>query len=158
MIIGHLNDRMFANWALDPTDAVAVAHLNDCEACRKEAVDFSGKLAAFREALAAASESSTLKWVEPDARQSEPRRESLGLEILIWAPRLVLATLVVALALMSFRPKPVAPPPAAHVDDQALMTQIEEDLSRPAPQALAAAEVSWTDTNQASDTNQKAEH
>ncbi len=158
MITGHLQDRTFANWAMDPTDAVAVVHLNECESCRKEAVEFRDSLGAFREALVAASESCTLKWVGPDGREFEPRRESLTLEILTWAPRLVLATLVVALALVTFRPKPVAPPPAANVDDQALMTQIEQDLSRPAPQALAAAEVSWNDSNQASDTNPKAEH
>lgn len=158
MMTGHLDERTFSNWALDPTDAVAVAHMNECEACRKEAVDFRSRVTGFREALGAASEARPLEAVRPDARDLEPQRSSLGLEILTWAPRLVLATLVLGFAMMSFRPKPIATPPAAHVDDQALMTEIEEDLSRPAPEALAAAEVSWTDTNQASDTNQKAEH
>ncbi len=158
MITGHLQERSFANWALDPTDAVAVAHMNECEACRKEAVDFRNSVAAFRQALVEAGEARPLAWTAPGAREFRPRRESFTLEILTWAPRLVLASLVVAFAIFTYRPKPATPPAAARVDDQALMVQIEEDLSRPAPQALAAAEVSWTDTNPTSDTNQEVEH
>ena len=156
MITGHLQERTFASWALDPTDAVAVAHLNECDACRKEAVDFRGSITAFREALLAAGEGRRLEWTAPVPRKPESRNDSVPLAILTWAPRLVLATLVVAFAIITHLPKPVAPPAPAQTDDQALMLRVEEDLDRSAPQALAPAEFIVSEANQTGGTNQNA--
>jgi predicted anti-sigma-YlaC factor YlaD len=152
MITGHLQDRTFASWANDPTDAVATAHLNECEACRKEAVDFRGKLSAFREAILEAGEARRLDWTIP--AEAETRPSPLRLAILTWAPRLVLTTMLVLFAFLSFRPKPVAPPSPAQSDDQALLLSVDESLSRSVPKALAPVEYMVSEANQSSDTDQ----
>ncbi len=156
MIIGHLQERSFADWAMDPTDALAVAHLNQCEACRKEAVDFRNRIAAFREALFVAGDERRLAWAAPAA--PELRWMAISDAVRKWVPRLVMATLVVAFAMVTYRPRPVAPPPSTEVDDQTLMMHIDEDLSRPAPEALAPAEVAWSETDETPATNRKAGH
>jgi hypothetical protein len=158
MIAGHLQDRTFARWALDPTDAVAVAHLNQCDVCRKEAVDFRGQISAFREALLATGEGRRLEWTAPAPGVSVVRHISVPLAILTWAPRLVLATLVLAFAILVYRPRPAPPPVQTGLDDQALMLSVEEDLNRSAPQALAPADIGWSETKDMTGSNQKAEH
>ncbi len=152
MIAGHLQDRSFASWALDSTDGVAVAHLNQCDACRKEAVDFRRQISAFREALLAAGEGRRLEWTAPAPGVSVP------LAILTWAPRLVLATLILAFAILVYRPSPAPPPVQTGLDDQALMLSVEEDLNRSAPQALAPADIAWSEIKEMNGSNQKAEH
>jgi len=154
MITGHLQERTFANWVLDPTDAVAVAHLNECDACRKEAVDFRRRLGAFREAILVAGEERRLDWTAPAEAKARP--SSFPLTLLTWAPRLVLATLVVAFAIATFRPTPVAPPVPAQSDDQALLLSVDEALSRSAPRALAPAEYMVYQANQSGNTNENA--
>ncbi|MGE5325489.1 MAG: hypothetical protein ACM3NO_00505, partial [Deltaproteobacteria bacterium] len=152
MITGHLQERTFASWAHDPTDALAVAHLSECEACRKEAVDFRRKLTAFREAIVALGEERPLEWSVPSDAQA--RRSLLPLAIMTWAPRLVLATLVLAFAILTFRPKPAPPPAPTPSDDQALLLSVDEALSRSVPKALAPVEYMVSEANQSGDTNE----
>lgn len=154
MMIGHLQERTFASWALDPTDAVAVAHLNECDACRREAVDFRSRLTAFREALLVAGDQRRLEWAAPV--ESETRHISLPLAILTWAPRVVLATILLAFAIVTYRPKPVAPPVSADANDEALLLSINDDLNRNVPKALAPAEFIVSEANESGGTNQKA--
>jgi hypothetical protein len=156
MIARHLQERQFANWVLDPTDGVAVAHLNECDACRKEAVDFRGSIAAFREALLTAGEGRRLEWKAPAPGKPETRDFSMPLAVLTWAPRLVLATLVLAVTIMTYMPNPAAPPAPAQTDDQALLLSVDEALNRSVPQALAPAEFIVAEANQSGGTNQNA--
>lgn len=153
MITGHLQERTFASWAHDPTDAVAVAHLNECDACRREAVDFRRRLTAFREAILVAGEARRLGWAAPAEAGARP--SSLLLTILTWAPRLALATLAFAFAIVGFRPRPVAPVPT-QPDDQALLLSVDESLSRSAPKALAPVEYMVSEANQSGETNENA--
>jgi anti-sigma factor RsiW len=155
MIIGHLQERTFANWALDPTDAIASAHLDQCEACRREMVEFRRKLATFRESLFAVSESQSLTWTAP--AQSEVRRHSFSNVILTWGPRVVLATLLLAFAIVTHRPRPAVAPVSSDASDQALLLSINDDLSRSVPEALAPAEVLVSQTNSRASANQEAE-
>lgn len=154
MMTGHLQERTFASWVHDPTDAVAVAHMNECDACRREAVDFRRRLTSFREAILAAGEARRLEWAAP--AEAEARSPSMLLTILTWTPRLVLTTLVLAFAIVTFRPRPVAPPIPTQSDDRALLLSVDESLSRSAPKALAPAEYMVSEANQSGDTNENA--
>jgi hypothetical protein len=155
MITGHLQERTFANWALDPTDAVAIAHLDQCEACRREAVEFRRKLVTFRESLFAVSESQRLTWAAP--AQSEVRRHSFSNVILTWAPRVVLATLLLAFAIATHRSRPAVAPVSSDASDQALLLSINEDLDRSVPEALTPAEILVSETNEFGSTNSNGE-
>ena len=145
MTIGHLEERTFANWALDPTDENAVAHLNECDTCRKEAVEFRSDLATFREALVTASERQLPSWTAPVADEM-PGIRFPGI-VHRWAPRVALAALLLTAAMVLHRPRPAVVTSANDVSDQVLLLSINDDLNRTAPEALAPAEVFLSQTN-----------
>lgn len=145
MTIGHFQERTFAKWALDPTDADAVTHLNECEACRKEALDFRRNVATFREALIIASERQLPGWTAPVP--DEILSSTFPGIARRWAPRAALAALLLAAAMVLQSPQPAVVPTTNDASDQALLLSINDDLSRSVPEALAPADVLLSQAN-----------
>ena len=134
----HLSDIALAEWLQGEEDSAALEHLEACEACRKEAVDFRGKLGAFREAFVADSEAREFKWARPADKPATWRPAWSAL--LVWSARAALAACVLAAVLWMRSPKPAPAPAPSDAADNALLERIQADLSRQAPQALEPAE------------------
>lgn len=142
---GHLKDSVFAAWALDPGHENAIGHLEVCDECRREAVDFRQAMGALREGLHRTAEGRELSWMRP------AKSEDSSLEHGEWRllPRMVsVATLALILVLVTLAPRVPAPAPQAAASDTAdneLLLQIQQDLNRRAPEALAPAEMLFAD-------------
>lgn len=134
----HLSDTALAEWLEGEGDSAAIEHLEACEPCRKEAVDFRGKLGAFRAALFAEGERRQLQWTRP-AEAPATWRPAWG-TILAWSARAALAACVLAAVLWMRSPRPAPAPAPSDAADNALLENIQNDLSRQAPQALEPAE------------------
>jgi hypothetical protein len=134
----HLSDIALAEWLQGEEDSAALEHLEACEACRKEAVDFRGKLGSFREALIAESEAREFKWARP-AEAPATWRPAWG-TLLAWSVRAAFAACVLAAVLWMRSPRPAPAPTRSDAADNALLERIQADLSRQAPQALEPAE------------------
>jgi hypothetical protein len=139
-MMGHLQENQFAGWVMGENDESALSHLEGCGDCRREAMDFRDQLAAFRQAIFAAGEERHIRWTMP-VTESEKRSPAL-VQIIRWAPRAAFAALVLGLALTvgTHRRASVEQPEAMDAADNALLVDIESDLSRSAPAALAPAE------------------
>jgi hypothetical protein len=145
----HINDQLFTNWAIDPAEPEAVRHLSDCESCRKEAVSFRRLVAGFRDGLVQVSESSAiaLPWIEPAKSVYEVEKSWTIRRAWRLVPALVLAAIALVASLMIKSPQPAAPPHSPWNDaaDNALLMQIQEDVSQQVPQALAPADPFYAD-------------
>jgi hypothetical protein len=138
-MIAHLEDFAMAAWLAGEEDAAALAHLEACTPCRKEAVDLRERLKKFSEAVHAAGDAREIRWVQP-AEAAAVQRISPGV-VLAWTVRGALAACVLVLALLMNAPRPSAPAPSSDAADNALLQAIQSDLNQRAPQALAPAEL-----------------
>lgn len=134
----HLEDRKLAQWLEGEADAAPLEHLEACEPCRKEAVDFRRSLTAFREAIFAEGKAREFRWTPP-AEAPAARRPAWG-TVLAWSLRAALAACVLAAVLWMRPPKPAPAPAASDAADDALLQKIQSDLSQQAPDALQPAE------------------
>jgi hypothetical protein len=143
----HLEDSVFAAWALDPGHEVAIEHFEVCGECRREAVNFRRATGAMRDGLHRAAEARKLRGTLPLENQAQ----DAGPERAEWRvlPRLIsVATLGVILVLVVLSPRAPTPAPQPAVNDAAdntLLIQIQRDLNRQAPEALAPAEMLFAD-------------
>ena len=158
--MAHVEDAEFAAWLVGEEDQVTLEHLDSCDACRREAVDFRRALGAFRDALRNAAEERRIAWAPPAQAVAGTARRWLSAEAFLrWAPRAALAASVLAAALVMRSPRPAAPPASTDAADNALLLEIDADLSRQAPAALAPAEtlVAQMSSNQSQSSDSKAE-
>jgi hypothetical protein len=135
----HLSDIALAQWLEGQEDSAALQHLEACAACRKEAVDFRGKIGAFREALFTEGEEKEFTWVRP-AEEPATWRPAWGI-VLAWSARAALAACLLAAVLWMGSPRPAPPAASSDAADNALLERIQADLSRQAPEALEPAEL-----------------
>jgi hypothetical protein len=137
-MIQHISDWTLADWLGGEEDAAALDHMESCGACRKEAVDLRGKIETFRDALHAAGDARDFTWTPP--AESVAERKPLWGQILNWSARAALVACVLALVLLMNSPRPQPPAVSTDAQDNALLENIQSDLSQQSPQALEPAE------------------
>jgi len=144
----HLNNDQFAAWILGEREPAAAAHVAACDACRQEAEALATGLAGLRDASYAAAQRPEFFWSRQ--RATIAAQLSAGLRpMLRWAPA-VLATILMAAALLLVKaraPQPLAPAnenTAAVVlqseQDDALLIEVQNDVGRYTPAALEPAQ------------------
>ena len=137
---GHWSDEQMIAWTLGERNVAMAEHLAACEACRRELAELQGALAAYRGDVQGAAAGDDSRWLRiragVAARANEP---SHGLR---WALSGGLALLALSSGLLVAPPQR-HPSPVAHkveMSDEQLLNEIQDDLSRSAPEALAPAE------------------
>lgn len=154
----HLEDTEFASWLVGEEDLGTLEHLDACGSCRREAVDFRRALGAFRDAIRDAANKRQIEWTPPVQTLAGTAGRWLDAEVILrWAPRAALAACVLMMALLMRSPRPAAPPALTDAADNALLLEIDTDLSRQAPAALAPAEtlVAQMSSDESSDSKAK---
>jgi hypothetical protein len=134
----HLSQEQITGWMLGMHDGVASQHLETCVGCRAEVDDLKDAVSRFRESIHAA------------ARREEPflRRQRIAIgdrlavsrpiRFLRWIPVTVVAAIVFALLVLTRAPR--APQhPAKDDGDEALLLEVQQDVRREFPLALAPA-------------------
>ena len=134
---GHLSGEQISASLLE-TDPTAAQHLRDCPACRAQAEELQATLAGFRGAVHSAAEREEWYWTRQRAYIRERAvTEGHGLRA-AWTPLTTLALLLLAIALLMRAPHT---PPAANTDvaDNQLLNEVNSDVQREFPSALAPA-------------------
>lgn len=148
----HLDDRQFARLVNGESDAAAAAHVEACGVCAAEIERLRGFAGNFREAILAAGERAPL---------AEPARERRAVRS--WAPlaAALAGLLFVSLALLHHAP-PQPPARAAQhapkdASDDLLLLEVDADISRPTPEALAPVSLILQARNKQAETHAEKE-
>lgn len=121
----HLSPAQLSEWVLGERGAEAVRHVESCPVCRGEIHQFEAAIGGFR--------GSIREWTEGQLpyRPHMPRSDKRPLFRWALAAAAVLALMLVV---QSVRMKIQRPVPAT--DDAALLTQIDQEISRTVPAAM----------------------
>jgi hypothetical protein len=133
----HLENAALAAWLGRDDDPATLEHLGWCTPCRKEATRMRRALATFRETIYAAGGAREFVWTPPVGARAQA---GWHFAVLRWAPRAALAACLLAAVLLMHSPRPAPPPEPSDAADDALLMDIQNDLSCQTPAALAPAE------------------
>lgn len=131
----HLSEDQIAEWLLGAKDEMALRHLEACHECSREAEQLRSAIAGFRDSIHAAAQRDQSFWRNPQHAIGE-RISGWYSMYWAWAVAMVLV-LIAALFLMR---APRAPQNSASEDaDNFLLQEVQGDLAREVPEALAPA-------------------
>jgi anti-sigma factor RsiW len=129
----HLTPQQIAEWITGDKIAEMDQHLRDCPECAAAVNRLAEPLALFRTTVRALSEQmEPAPLVLPAER---PRRATIPLHwrlAMATAAALMIAAIPIARHLRPVQ-QPAAPAPIAQISDDALLRQVESDLSRSVP-------------------------
>ena len=133
----HLSEDQITEWALGARDELVIRHLETCKACSVEAEELLGALSGFRNSVRAVAEREESFW----GRQQLAVRERISGRDwypLHWAWAAAMVMVLIVAIFLTRTPKP--PQNYASEDaDKALLQEVQGDLGRGVPQALAPA-------------------
>jgi hypothetical protein len=135
----HWTDEQMSAWVLGERKVEMAEHLGMCEHCRRELSELQASLASYRTEVQQTVASDEYRWVRIRAAvASRTINRSHGLR---WAVTTALALVALSLGLLvTPHRRPASPTPQAQMSDEQLLNEIQDDLSRSAPEALAPVE------------------
>lgn len=136
----HWSDEQMTAWALGERNVEMAEHLAACDGCRRELAELQGALAAYGNSVRQAAAADEYRWMRIRAGVAgRAVRRAHGLR---WAVTtgLALVALSVGLLVTPHHRPPKIEPVAQQMTDEQLLNEIQDDLSRSAPEALAPAE------------------
>ena len=134
---GHLSGEQISACVLD-MDEEAAHHLRDCSACRTQAEELRETLAGFRTAVHSAAEREEWFWTRQRAYIRERALTEGHGRRWAWTPLTTLALLLLAVIMLTRAPHT---PQAINTDvaDNQLLNEVDNDVQREFPSALAPA-------------------
>ena len=134
----HLSANQINEWIVGSDEGGASRHLETCDACRAEAEELGRALSWFRDSIHAAAQRDDSFWREQRLTISEHLLAGGWLPSIpwIWATA-ALVVLAVSILLTRLPERPQRPTPEE--TDEALLQEIQSDLGRGFPEALAPA-------------------
>jgi hypothetical protein len=155
----HLNSKQIAQLVAGDIDSQAKLHARDCEQCRASVAQLQNTVHGFAAAARAAAQRSPVDWT----RQRNAilgRTHARALRPRAWAMAATFAVFLLAGLLLLVSPKPnqpqvaVKPPaPQATVDEDVLLAQVNDEVERDTPEALAPVELLLQDRAQVLNTS-----
>jgi hypothetical protein len=137
--MNHWSDEQMTAWTLGERNVAMAEHLAACDECRRELAKLQGALAGYRNDVQQAVAADDYRWVR--IRAGVASRAARGSRHLRWALTSGLALLALSIGLL-VTPHRIQAPAVVPVQmsDEQLLNEIQDDLSRSAPEALAPAE------------------
>ena len=134
----HLSAYQINEWIVGTDEAGAGRHLEACDACRAEAEELERTLSCFRDSIHTAAQRDNGFWREQRLIINErlSTRRWLPSMRWIWA---MAALVVLAVSILLKRPPQLPQRPAPEEADEALLREIQSDIGRGFPEALAPA-------------------
>jgi hypothetical protein len=127
----HLSSTQLAAWVTGDREALAMDHVASCPVCRNKVEQFESALRDFR--------SSVREWGEGEFLHQRPAVPPASRAHRSWRSLTAIAavclTAVFVVALFVRRETPISPEPSAH-NDAALLSQIDQEVSRTVPAAM----------------------
>jgi hypothetical protein len=136
-VSNHLSQDQITEWVLGTSDEFALRHLETCEACSVEAAELRRTISSFRDSIHATAQRDQSFWQNQQLaiREQVSARDWYPIHW-AWAVAMVM---VLITAIFLTRP-PNSPQNYATEDaDKALLQEVQGDLGREVPQALAPA-------------------
>jgi len=134
----HLNEQQFGELVLGTGNAEIAGHIEACDVCRAEAEDVRTAISDCRELAQQAAEHDEIFW----ARQRLAIRQRLARHRFIphvrWVAMAAMVLVVSAALLLTRAPQPVQQANNDAADD-VLLQQVQSDIERNYPTALAPA-------------------
>jgi hypothetical protein len=140
----HLTDKEISQWLVEGPEQPTSQHVQSCWTCQAKLIEAQAPLTAFRSAL--------VEWSEAQAARSLPFQTSAIRNESPWGRRLWLPAASLALAALllvgyakvpallhgnSGRPAPIATASTTTDSDEALLAQVDTEVSETVPDAMA---------------------
>jgi len=134
----HLNNEQLTAWLLGESDQPTAQHLETCAACSAEADGLRDSVASFRTMIVTAAERDERFWAQQRLLTRQRVESHHRAPFLRWAAALAMALVAVAALFLLHTPQP-AQTAKDEAGDEALLQQVDRDIERDYPQALAPA-------------------
>ena len=133
----HLTEDQITEWMLGTRDALVSRHLETCDACSVEAKEWRGAISSFRDSIHATAQRDQSFWrgLHLALREQVAARDWYPLHW-AWAVAMVM---VLIMAVFLTRTPNTPQNYASEEADKALLQEVQGDLAREVPQALAPA-------------------
>jgi hypothetical protein len=134
----HLSEEQITGWMLDMQDEAARQHLETCAGCRAEVDRLEDAVSRFRASVHASAQRKEPFWCTQRIVIRERLAVSRPVGFRRWIPVTVVAAIVFGALVLTRAPR--APQqPAKDNGDEALLLQVQSDVRREFPMALAPA-------------------
>jgi hypothetical protein len=131
----HLSEDQFTEWVLGIRDECVLRHLEMCRACSVEAEELRRTISSFRDSIHATAQRDLSFWRNT---QLAFRERVSGWYALHWAWAVAIVMVLIT-AIFLTRPANIPQNNPSEDADKALLQEVQGDLFREVPQALAPA-------------------
>jgi hypothetical protein len=135
----HLQDQQLADWILGTRDPDAAHHVAHCDACRASINDLDSCISDYRDNIASETDREPIFWTKQARAIHDRLRARRFTPALRWAYATLIMLVVSAMFLVTRMPRPHQPAATSDSADDVLLQQIENDVAREYPIALAPA-------------------
>jgi hypothetical protein len=144
----HLNDQQFGDLILGTSTATIAEHIEACDVCRAEAEDIRIAISDCRESARQLAGRDEIFWVRQRLAIMQRRTRHHFAPYIRWAASAAMVLVVSAVFLLTRAPQTV---PLANTDeaDNVLLQEVQSDIDRDYPAALAPAVLIDEDRNAA---------
>ena len=133
----HLSEDQMTEWVLGTRDEYVLRHLETCQACSVEVEELRSTISSFRDAIHATAQSDQSFWRDQQLalRERVSERDWYPLH---WAWAVVMVIVLITAIFLTRTPN-TRQNYASDDADNALLQEVQGDLAREVPEALAPA-------------------
>ena len=135
----HLQDQQLADWILGTRDPEAAHHVAHCEACRTSIDDLDSYISDYRDTIASETDREQIFWTQQAMAIHDRLRARRFTPVLRWAYAAIIVLVLCAAFLVTRVPRPRQQVVTGNSSDDVLLQQVENDVAREYPIALAPA-------------------
>jgi hypothetical protein len=133
----HLSEDQITEWVLGTRDEYVRRHLETCDACSVEAEELRSTISCFRDSIHAAAQRDDSYWRKQQHAITE-HASARDWYPLHWAWVAAIAMVLIAAIFLTRTPNPLQNK-ATEDADKVLLQEVQGDLAREVPEALAPA-------------------
>jgi hypothetical protein len=135
----HLQDQQLADWILGTRNPESARHVAHCDACCALVDDIDSYIRDYRDSIASKTDREQIFWTQQARAIHDRLRARRFTPVRRWAYATMMMLVVSAMFLVTRMPRPHQPVATSDSADDVLLQQIENDVAREYPIALAPA-------------------